>query len=181
MAQGSVGTQEAGYETSNPLKNTAFAVLLITVILLVLVVITCLRCSLHQNQHVQKVYTAVKKKLFWTAFIRYTLENYIMFCVANLIKMYALKWGSLQEAATSIYAIIVVILIAAAPFAARKFLYRKFDQGLINDEEFREKYGELIKNCHGREKGSLLFNVFFMMRRIIMACTIVILPDLNWL
>lgn len=112
-----------------------------TVIALVAVIITVLRCSLHKNKHVQKVYTAVKKKLFWTTFIRYLLENFIMLCIAYLIKMYSLKWGDSSESATSAYAIFMVLFLLSAPFFAIVFLFKKFDQGVINDEDFREKYG----------------------------------------
>ena len=181
LVQASTTTKEYGYETSNPLKNSALAILLILVILLVVLIVTCLRCSLHKNKHVMTVTTAIKKKLFWTTFIRSTLENFIMLCIANLIKLYSLSWSSFMESATSIYALLIVIFLTACPFAARAFLNKKFDQGLIHDETFQQKYGEIIKNCHGRDKGSLLFNIFFMLRRIIMACLIVILPDLNWL
>ena len=176
----SPSTQEHGYESSNPFVNSAFAIMLICVILgiLLLVAILALLCK---NKYVQKLYVMVKKKMFWSTFIRYLLENFLMLCVTNIIKCYALDWSSFKESATSFYALVLVSLLAACPFLARYFLYKSFDKGNINDEEFRVKYGEIIKHVHGNDKGCLLFNIFFMIRRILMAITIVMLPHMNWL
>ena len=50
----------------------------------------------------------------------------------------------------------------------------------MEDEEFHEKCGSFVLDLSHR-KQAMLFNVFYMFRRIALAFIIVVLPNLNWL
>ena len=171
----------AGYESSNPFVNSAFAIVLIAMIIAVLLVLVLLRVVIQKSKAIQNIYEKIKQKIFWGVFIRYLLENFISLSVAYTLKMYALDFSSTSASFTSIYSMIVVILLLASPCIVSHFLFKKFDDEVINNEDFRATHGEWVKQVHGKSKISLLYNVFFMVRRIIMAILIVVLLNVNWL
>ena len=171
----------AGYESSNPFVNSAFAIVMIVLIIVILLVLVLLRIVFQKSKAVQNIYQQIKQKIFWGVFIRYLLENFLSFSIAYSLKMYALDFSSTSGSLISIYSMVIVALFFASPFIVSSFLFKKFDDEVINSDEFRAKHGEWIKRVHGNSKISLLFNAIFMVRRIIMAILIVVLPNVNWL
>ena len=67
-----------------------------TIMALIALLIVCLAWKLKAKQKCsccKKVIDKLKEKLFWNAFIRYTLQSYLKLAFANFVALATLKWG----------------------------------------------------------------------------------------
>ena len=108
------------------------------------------------------------------------LENYLVLIIAYMLKMNELNSDSTSAVVLSSLSVVVFLILVACPFLVWMFLYREFDKGCMEDHRFHEFYGSLVLDLN-HKKEAMLFNVFYMFRRIAMAFIIVALPNLNWL
>ena len=77
------------------------------------------------------------------------------------------------------FAIVLSILIVIVPIWIWKFLYD--NHAMIEQIEFKKKYGSLTDGMQHREKKAMLFNVNFTLRRLGFAILIIVIPHYNWL
>ena len=68
----------------------------------------------------------MKKKIFWNAFLRYSLEVYLEVSVAYTIKLYALNFSGATESAISIMSITIFIALLIYIALIAGFLLKKF-------------------------------------------------------
>ena len=181
LVEVSRSTADAGYMTSNPFVNSAFAIMLSSVIAIVFLTVLLLKCAIQKNKSVNKLYTLIKQKMFWGVVIRYILENFIMLSVAYMIKLYALSFETITQALTSVFTVGVVILLIAIPLVTTHFLFVSLDSEEIFTEKFTQRYGMWVLYVDTKRRLALLFNVVFMARRLVIAFLIVVLPNMNWL
>ena len=68
----------------------------------------------------------MKKKIFWNAFLRYSLEVYLEVSIAYTIKLYALNFSGATESAISIMSITIFIALLIYIVLIAGFLLKKF-------------------------------------------------------
>ena len=87
----------------------------------------------------------IKKKAFYSWFIRILEEEYITITLACLIKIYALDYSNLYESVSSTFAISMLLMTIAFPIFSSIFLLKKHKQdwSIMNHETFRQKWGSL--------------------------------------
>ena len=180
----SLGAQamQSGFDRTNPIINMILPLVIVFstfVILALLVLISKLHRKLRQ------FYLNVKKKVFWNHFIRLYIQEYIVICLSCLIKLYAFDLSNFYEILNSILALILFMMTVVVPLIAILFLLRQHKAGNLDRDNpkyssFRQKWGSLTLDLQIREKESLFFTTVFMVRRWLVAITIVTLVDYNW-
>ena len=73
---------------------------------------------------------------------------------------------------------VMTIWVLTFPILIVKYLY--LDTRTVDRKEFRSKYGSLTLDLQLREKPAILYNVVFMVKRIIFALIIVTMPEFSW-
>ena len=167
--------------TSNPIRSTGLFILFIAIIITVIGLLILLFILFRKNEKVRNALINLKKRIWLNFVIRYMLEHYLVLVIAFMLATYSLDFSSNYLSLQSYFYIAVFLMIIACPFLIWKFLYRKFDEDCMLNPMFHEKFGTLVLDLQHRKKEAMLFNVFYMFRRIGMAFILVILPNLNWL
>ena len=167
--------------SNDPLVNLSLAILVAAILLLIIGLLFLIYCLFKKNEKVRKICITIKKRIWMNMILRYMLEHYLLMVIAYMLKMTDLNFTNKMEGAMSTFSIALFLVIIAMPFIIWRFIYASFDEGLIKDPAFHEKYGSLFLDLHRGQKHGLLFNVFYMLRRIAMAFIIIALPNMNWL
>ena len=116
--------------------------------------------------------------------------------IAFTIKLYALSFVGFKEGFSSALALIVYVSLLSYILWVWRFLFVKFETPYIktltysmtritvnqvSSKEFKEKYGSLVLRLNPKKKLAMLYNVFFMARRVIMALIIVVFSSKTWI
>ena len=173
---------QSGFDRTNPIVNMILPLMIVLTTMAVLLILKIFsRC--HTKIH--KLYLSVKKKVFWNHFIRLFIEEYMLICLACLIKLYAFDLSNFYEVLNSIFALFLFILTIVFPILVLLFLLKQYKAGNLSKDhhqhdQFRQKWGSLVLDLQIREKESLFFTTTFMARRWIVALIIVALVQMSW-
>ena len=63
--------------------------------------------------------------VFWNYFIRLFIEEYIVISMACMIKLFVLDLSNYFEGLSSIFSIMLLIIIIGVPIFVWRFLYKK--------------------------------------------------------
>ena len=104
------------------------------------------------------------------------IESYSVLAVSCCIHLQFLAWGSLGEVVQSLSALGFTALIISAPLFVGIYLNSMFDY--LQNEEVVEKYGQFYVGLN-LEQGRLVLlqSVWFMVRRLALALTVVFLNE----
>ena len=108
------------------------------------------------------------------------MEEYIVIALACLIKIYAFDVSTYYECISSLFAFSLLVITLVFPILAAKFLWAKHGSETLRNMTFKEKWGSLILDLQLRNKEALFFTTLFMVRRWLLALTIVALVPWNW-
>ncbi|CDW90296.1 UNKNOWN [Stylonychia lemnae] len=122
----------------------------------------------------RKAYEFLKSRLFFSALLRPILKGYLKFCIASFIAIKSFMSGS-QDILESIISAIMAIALILCPFVFVRFL--KVYKRQLNSENFKQKFGTLYMNLDTKSFISLLNLLSYLLRRLIMAISIVYLND----
>jgi hypothetical protein len=125
---------------------------------------------------VNKLYTFLANLIFWNLILRNFLEGYMEYAISSLINIYKLEWDSGTHKFSSIFSIIIFAWIFLLPFLVWFILWRNFEK--LEKKESVISFGSIYMELRVGSKNALLYNVFFMLRRLLF--TIVILVFKNW-
>jgi hypothetical protein len=78
-----------------------------------------------------------------------------------------LKWNNLSDYIDSCFSIIVLSVVLIFPFFVWHLLWGNY--GALNKDEKILKYGSTYNEIRTDSKEALLYNVFFMLRRLLIA------------
>ena len=175
---------DAGFDKTNPIHNLVLPLFFssITLVFLgLLLLISLFFTSLIKCSRIPlRVYRTVKKKIFWNYYIRLFIEEYIVISMACMIKLFALDISNYFERFSSIFTVLLLIVVLGFPVFVWRFLYKRHEQEVLFDSTFNERWGSLTLDLALRYKSPLLFQVVFMGRRWLLAFIIVALPRWNW-
>lgn len=90
--------------------------------------------------------------------IRIVLEGYIEISLCCLVNLYSLNWANVFQSFSSLFALLVILTILTFPFAVTVVLIKKSD-----------KYSSLYEGIRTESKLALLYNIFFVLRRLLFA------------
>lgn len=110
--------------------------------------------------------------MYWNMYIRLGIEEYQVISIACLIKLYALDFINIFESFSSIFGILGMALVIAAPLIIWRYMYRQWDKGTSNSST-----ASLTEDLQSEDRGAVLFNVMFMARRVVIAFNIVALTN----
>ena len=151
------------------------ALALFTIILIIAIFIKLLNCASSRSKRVKTLVTSLKKLIYWNAFIRLFIEEYQVIVIACLIRMYAVDFSTAFEGFSTIFGVIGMVIVLMCPIAVWKFLFGHFKRN-----DFSDSYGSLFSDLQVHDSKAMLFNVAFMIRRIVIAFLIVSLSDYNY-
>ena len=80
----------------------------------------------------QKIYNSISKSIFWNHFIRLFIEEYIIIAMAGIIKLFAFDLSNYFEIISSIFAVLIVMIVVITPIIVWRFLYKKHDEGILH-------------------------------------------------
>ena len=163
--------ESSGFDKTNPINNTMLPIFIITCTLIVVLLAKILS---YCHWRTRQFYKDLKEKVFWNHFVRLFLEEYIIICLACLIKLTALDTSTPYEIFSSCYAIGLLIMVVTFPIFVTWFLHKKHSSNSITMRDFMKRWGSLVLDLNVKEKQSLYFSFIFMLRRWIMAITVVI-------
>ena len=72
------------------------------------------------------------------------MEEYMVICLACLIKLYAFDISNFYEILSSVFACLLFVLTLAFPLVVIGFLLKKYRADNLNTDKFRQKWGSLI-------------------------------------
>lgn len=129
-----------------------------------------------------KINERFKKMIYWNHFIRFFNEEYITITLACLIKLFAIDFSNFYEGFCSLFALSMFLTTLIFPILATKFLWKvhKNNYEEMNQASFMEKWGSLSLDLYVKEKMALLFTLFFMIRRWLVAFIIIGLPKWSY-
>ena len=157
-----------GYDSSNPIYNCIDALFLLLLIILFMILHQFLKiCKNHSI--IEKAFLRVERFLYWNTFIRLFIEEYQVIAIASLIKLYAIDFTNVFESIISIIGILLIASTITVPFYTWHYLFK---QSSMVGQNY--KVSSLNSDLQHDDKNAQLFNVIFMIRRVVIAVNIVV-------
>jgi len=103
----------------------------------------------------------IKNKIFYNAFIRFSLQSFLKFMIAACTTLSLLDWASgLQQGVISILMIVVLLLLPCLYVAV---MYKQFVH--LDLPSVKARIGSLYLNMNPEKVTSLAYSIFFLLRR----------------
>ena len=152
-----------------------------------------------ETKFITKIFTWVKKKFFWNGFIRFVMESYLETMIVVFIGLhYKMKFNSYHDLISNGSSLVAFFVYGSIPFILTLLIV--FSKTKISRELYwinhfsRSKalkdkihsifpgynlYGEaLFENIKTNRLSAAILNGIFLMRRMLLAYTLVNLPHL---
>ena len=117
--------------------------------------------------------------LRWNGIITTIKESYSWAILSTFISLRALRWDSNGGIINSVAACFVLAYLIVLTIAATLFLRMK--HGILHKEESKERFGALYQDLAVKKlipfKDFIVFPVFFLVRRVVLAATVVFFGD----
>jgi len=155
------------------LRNIIIYVVAVVVALALISCLVAIRFVYWDNLHpkLQKLFTAVQRKLMFSSVIRSVLTGYLS---ASISVCYSLQQGTSNGGLNFCISIATVVALVAFPIFSQLLLKKKGEA--LTDKETREKYGTLYSGVEAYKKpDALAFTTLFCVRRLVIAASIVFL------
>ena len=115
----------------------------------------------------------IENKLMFNSILRACLETYFLVALASMYGLIHGKFDSSEGIVTFIIGLITLTYLILFPILANRFIIKKKE--ILGGEHAIEKYGSLYQNVDYMRTSSLRFTLWFCLRRLAFAMTIVIL------
>ena len=108
----------------------------------------------------------------FNAVLRALLESYLLLAIQMWTSWLVIKIdGSFEARLNATSGLALTAFCFVFPFSTYCFIFRRRDQ--IGEKEFEQRYGSLTQNISYYKIQSLAFTLFFLLRRLLLAYTIV--------
>ena len=124
------------------------------------------------NSSLKQLIEKVKAKLFWNAFIRYSLESYLKWAFVSLTVLSSIQNRSLIE---KVAVIICISILSTLPFIYLTILFRKRE--MLTQEAQKAKIGSLFLGIRHFSIFQASYSVIFLLRRLAFIALLVFLED----
>eukprot|EP00347_Sterkiella_histriomuscorum_P019592 403341040 len=155
------------YQSSNVVQNLGSMFLYLVGLVAAIVVVLLMKQWAKKNAKVKKVYDFLANRLLYNMPLRMFLEGFMAFFINSTLNMYYLDWSSNSSRFSSAFAVMLVFSSMTFPFVILFLLFR--NQKKLEQIETKNSYGALYAELKTYHKIPLLFNVFYVGRRIIFA------------
>ena len=95
--------------------------------------------------------------------------------VASFIRLSTFEFGTRYEKGFTVFAIVLLGLSCITLFGTSICIYK--NRTNYEDEEFQEKYGEILADVHPHSVGAASFWVVFMLQRVVHVTIVIFLQD----
>ncbi|TNV87401.1 hypothetical protein FGO68_gene9307 [Halteria grandinella] len=165
--------QMMGIQTASIIDNLGNTVQVIFLLSLAVIVLIIVQKFLNHKPIVMKIHGFVCQLIYWSSFIQSTIQGYLNAQISILV---AFKNFSQNTPFEQVLTILIAYYMYLFPILVFQYLIRY--QGKLNTKHYKEKYGSLYDNVDP-QKNSLapLASVIFLVRRMILAATLVFYED----
>lgn len=134
-----------GYETKFFVKNMGTLFIVGVIFVLLLITIPCLKgmnaivyCSSNE-----RVTDWLQSQLCWNTILRFLIESYILIAISSFINLTELTFSDSGSRASTIGAIVGMVVILLLPFFILYYMFRKFDK--LKNKKVISKYGAMYE------------------------------------
>lgn len=128
------------------------------------------------------IVTSLTKTLMWNVLLRFLLEGFFELSIIALIDWKYMYWdiSNRHEKFSHIMNAIVATTLMLYPFVIYYILQSRTEEEL-QDEETKARIGSLTDGLKIKRRQGVLYNFIFVVRRCMLAATIVLLEEMPWL
>ena len=126
-----------------------------------------------RSEWFSKKHVSVSKSMQGNTFIRFLLEGCLDISICAYLQLFTshegeerLMWGTAFDIINNLSCIILATAVAIFPVFILVFYCYKFEKW--ESEEFSEKYGAVFEGLRKDSRASLLYPIFFILRRFIL-------------
>ena len=166
-----------GYKSESSIENLGSMFMYFGGSLCLLGFVLLIRFLKNRSQFINKVYTYLAKIIFWNLILRMFLEGYIEYAITSLINIYKLEWDTRSNSFSSVFSIVIFTLIFIFPFIVWYILWKNSAEKLLEQESI-DSFGSTYMELRNDSKSALLYNVIYMLRRLLFC--IIILVFKKW-
>jgi hypothetical protein len=172
--------QQTGYESRYMIVNMGMLFFVfLYLMLLILLTAVCTPCESRSN-YLKKKMDGTRKSIYWGSFLIYFVEGSLEIYIAIFLNLTVKKndesgeeeggsyfgtWDNRFDVFNNLMLITMTIATALILFFIIIFYTKNFDNW--EDEKFEEKYGAVLEEVKKTKMSSLVFVVFFLLRRMI--------------
>ena len=138
---------------------------------------------------IELVYNYLSKMIFWNMILRLIIESYLDFAVDSatniqnvsfvLISYLQMVWVTSSDKTASVLSIILMIVVLGFPFFIMILLLKRIDS--LRDDASIEKFGSTYNELRTDSRAALMYNVFYMVRRLWIAFLVTMLKKDSYL
>ncbi len=104
------------------------------------------------------------KGLFWNGWIRLIVEVFADIVLAGFVRITTFEFGTSYEKGLTIFSVFMLVACLFLIIAFSVILYNNSVD--YENEEFLEKYGELLADVRPHSTGAAFFWIYFMLQRV---------------
>jgi hypothetical protein len=101
------------------------------------------------------------KGLFWNGWIRLIIEVFADIVLAGFVRITTFEFGTSYEKGLTIFSVLMLVACFFHIIAFSFILYK--NRVDYENEEFLEKYGELLADVRPHSTGAAFFWIYFML------------------
>lgn len=166
-----------GFESSNVIINLGLVFIFIIgfalVILLTLIVRLLVCFSCRYQDRLKRFNQAIQAKLYWNLCIRFFIETYLDQAFVQALKLVNIEFTPLSEGFTSVFAILIMLLLVSFPPACWALLIKH--RLVLNFHSIKKKYETAYENVRTSSKAALAYTSVFMLKRLLFAAFVMVL------
>ena len=103
------------------------------------------------------------------------LESYLEIIVVSFVNLYHIRWVESGEKFAAVMAVANNVAFVLFPLFA--YILLKRHEFKLDDPSFKQKFGDLYIGFKSNNFKAILYNFYFLLRRMILAMAFVILED----
>ena len=162
-------------ENDIPYKNIALSLgifgIFLAMLILLLIFYFVLKLLSMRFQCVRNLVKSLKKKLFYSVWIRYLIESNLKMTHNCIFYLY-ISGGfmGIEETASSVIRIVLLTIIVIWPFFMTAFLYIKRKR--LDERGFKQKIIAMYSGIDTKKFLALMYTSIFCIRRLLLVCTL---------
>jgi hypothetical protein len=123
----------------------------------------------------RKLAVKLKNLIFWGLIIIMLLETYLELLVGGFETIHAFRWGNTAEIIDTSIGMGIGLFFSSLPFLLYAFI--QYKKHKFDDEAFKIKCGEIYQHFKNNSINALLYNFYFLFRRLIFGISLIFFSD----
>ena len=118
---------------------------------------------------------ACKEQIYWNLYLRFGLEGFLELSLVSLCRIRVASIATRDDVILTAFAFIMYSLLVFFMVYSGLFLHQ--NHHMINQKQFKNRYGALSEGLNETDKTLMFFPTIFMLRRLSVAFIIVYMQD----